>query len=76
MIAAERNGYVLSLLAKFVERVRVALPGADYATVAQVVVDGADLALDTDREVDECVGELVRSRGGEWRPNGREVSNG
>lgn len=73
MIAAERNGYVLCLLSRFVTRVREAMPWADYQTAAQVVVDGADLALDTDREVEECVGELVRARGGTWSASAREV---
>jgi hypothetical protein len=66
VIRAERNGYVLSLLATYVDRVRGAMPWADYATVAQLVIDGADLALDTDREVEACVGELVLARGGTW----------
>ena len=66
MISAERNGYVLSLLATFAVRVWESLPAADYDEVRTIIENGADLALDTDREVEACVGELVLARGGTW----------
>jgi len=67
VIEAERNGYVLCLLARFVTRVREAMPALDYATAAQIVVDAATTALESERDVESCVGEIVRARGGEWK---------
>ena len=60
-VTATRSLWVVELLRRFTPVVRAALPLASYDDVMGLIVAAANLALDTGRDIEAVVVEMVNS---------------
>lgn len=63
-VTATRSAWVVELLRRFVPVVRASRPFASYAEVAGLIVEAANVALDTGRDIEVVVTEYVAARVG------------